>query len=223
MVLYIKFYVIGDKNDMYDFFGGTRTLVEAKAVAEKHAWEDASGERHYPKVYAARDCKDIGTPDQPFYIPFSNDILPAAEYKASIEEWCEPHAVVLIRGTYTMGMIERHNDGTAESNPPNFRIHDGGGSVAVGVVNLATMDQAKPLDLFGDFDAAGFLGKAYQELYGLASLRKPNIPDLKAVFTSVGKNSRSDCPLMDWCNKRCQDCIFHQWMEEGAEDNDAIR
>lgn len=207
-----KYYVIGDKDNRWQCYGGADAIEEAEKIAERHYWTSEDGARQYPKVYAAKDCVDCGTPTCPEMWPDSDSVIPAALIENGV--WKIPSGVFLVKGTYTFGRVTQHKDGTKEHIPAKFTPSDSGGCVLVAKVSLATMDSVAPASLFGDYQAAEYLGEA---LDLIAPSRRPDVPNLENVFKNVGKK-REECPLLEYCSNFCYDCKLHEWMTEGSED-----
>lgn len=121
--------------------------------------------------------------------------------------------IFLAKGICTLGRTQTDKDGNViASTPAQFAINDAGGSVAVGLLDPETMQPAEPVTgIFGDYDAAGYLG-AVMEL--LKPARRINIPDLKAIVQAAYLEDGNDL-LCDYCKSmNCPNCIIREWKDE---------
>ena len=122
--------------------------------------------------------------------------------------------IFLAKGHAHMGMTERDKDGNViKSTPARFEYADDGPCVAVGELDPETMEVKGDVDLYGDWDAAGYLAETMKRLN---PSRKPNIPDFKAIVRNLWKDEHVDiclhCPSFG-----CSDCIVNAWKEEDEE------
>jgi len=123
------------------------------------------------------------------------------------------NAVFLIKGTCTLGITRTDQEGNiVEDTPARFTIDDAGGSVAVGLLDPKTMKPAEPVSaIFGDWDAAGYLGEA---LNLLKPRRSANIPDFKAIIQAAYRQDGNDL-VCDYCQSlNCPNCIVREWKDE---------
>ena len=121
--------------------------------------------------------------------------------------------VFLAKGVCTLGRKQTDKDGNViASTPAQFTIHDAGGSVAVGLLDPETMQPAEPVaGIFGDYDAAGYLGAVMKFL---KPARRVNIPDLKAIVQAAYREDGNDL-LCDYCKSvNCHNCIIREWKDE---------
>ena len=81
-----------------------------------------------------------------------------------------------------------------------------GGSVAVWPLNPETMEPDSPAEIFGDWDAAGYLAKVVELI---RPNRQINIPDLEALIRAAHKDGFDLCDYCPDCN--CRDCIVNEW------------
>lgn len=94
-------------------------------------------------------------------------------------------------------------------NGPKFEPNDNGSSVIVGMLDSETKKQVGKADIFGDFNATGYLKKVLQLL---APERAINIPNFKELFVSASKDNVDMC---DYCEGlHCDNCIVCEWKEE---------
>lgn len=94
-------------------------------------------------------------------------------------------------------------------NGPKFELNDNGGSVIVGKLDSETREQVGEADIFGDFNAIGYLTKI---LEFLQPKRTVNIPNFKEMFSSAFNDNVDMC---DYCEGLHYDnCIVSEWKEE---------
>lgn len=120
--------------------------------------------------------------------------------------------IFLAKGTCTMGMTKRDEDGNiTESTQARFEFAPDGPSVAVGEMNSETYEvNSDSVAVFGDWDAAGYLTEVLQLLKPCRSL---NIPDFKFLIQEAIRKDNID--FCDYCqNPNCRDCIVKEWKEE---------
>lgn len=114
-------------------------------------------------------------------------------------------------GSAYMGVNHTDKDGNVTSSePPRWENDPKGGCIAIGKLNPETMEQDGPAEVFGDWDAAGYLARALELL---KPNRQINIPDIKAVVQAASKAGGEDffCEHCRSCN--CRDCIINEWKE----------
>lgn len=129
-------------------------------------------------------------------------------------------ALFIATATVKMGQTTTDKDGNViKSTPPSCEFDPAGGSVIVGKLKITddTMEPDGPVDVFGDWDAAGYLAHVLAEL---KPTRKVNIPDFREIVKGmVGDQFDKDCPFGEHCNAvLCRDCIVTQWIEEEADE-----
>ncbi len=118
-------------------------------------------------------------------------------------------------GRAYMGINRTDKDGNViSSEPPRWENDPKGGCIAIGKLNPETMEQDGPAEVFGDWDAAGYLARVLELL---KPNRQINIPDIKAVVQTATKAGDVDffCEHCNGCN--CRDCIINEWKEEVPE------
>ena len=72
-----------------------------------------------------------------------------------------------------------------------------------------TKEQVGKADIFGDFNATGYLKKVLELL---APERTIDIPNFKRIFAAAFND---DVNLCDYCNEfQCNNCIVSKWKEE---------
>ena len=123
--------------------------------------------------------------------------------------------IFLAKGTCTMGLGKRDKDGNiVEYTPAKFTASEDGNSIVIGKLNPETMKPAEPVDfVYGDWDAASYLGKALELLN---PRRRINIPDFKAIIQTAYKEDGNDL-ICDYCPRAgydCRDCIVKEWKAE---------
>ncbi len=125
-------------------------------------------------------------------------------------------ALFMAVGTCKLGQTKVDQEGnTVEHTQASFEPDPAGGCVVVGKLDLSGDDMKLdgPADIYGDYDAAGYLGRALEIL---SPGRKPNIPDFRKIIKGLAADSiYGDCPFIDHCEfEVCQNCIVSQWLEE---------
>lgn len=131
-------------------------------------------------------------------------------------------ALFMAVGICRMGQTTRDGEGNIiKQTPPSFEPDPKGGSVIIGRIkfNDDGIERDGPADVFGDWDAAGYLAQVMEILQ---PSRRPNIPDFKSIIKSMVKEDfDADCPFPEHCNSaNCRDCIVTQWIEELGEEDD---
>ncbi len=129
-------------------------------------------------------------------------------------------ALFIATATVRLGQTTTDKDGNAiKHTQPSCEFDPAGGSVIVGKLKITddSMEPDGPVDVFGDWDAAGYLAHVLAEL---KLTRKVNIPDLRGIVRGmVGGRFDKDCPFREHCDSVvCRDCIVNQWIEEEAEE-----
>lgn len=119
--------------------------------------------------------------------------------------------IFLARGTITLGSTKRDKDGNiVEQESARFTWDDTGGSIAVGYMDPVTKEiDEKSVEVFGDWDADGYLDETMQKLN---PVRPVNIPDFKAIAQAAYKDGTDFCDHCQGLN--CRDCIVQEWKEE---------
>lgn len=117
--------------------------------------------------------------------------------------------VFLATGHFTIGRATHDKDGNiVQSVPPKFEFADDGPCVAVGLLNHETMQQIGSAELFGDYDAANYLGRVMEYL---SPRRTPNIPDFQSIFNKMTADGINVCEYCD--GNHCGNCIVRDWEE----------
>lgn len=121
-------------------------------------------------------------------------------------------AIFLAKGTAMIGMTTTDAQGNVTSHrPPQFKIDGKGSCIAIGELDTETMKVVEPVsNVYGDYDAAGYLAK-------ILELLKPdrpiNIPDIKGIVLAL---ERENVDICDYCEDNgymCRDCIVSQWRD----------
>ena len=113
-------------------------------------------------------------------------------------------------GTCTLGRRQTDKDGRVISETPaRWEPNTAGECVAVWPVNPDTMQQTGAAEIFGDYDAAGYLAKALELLH---QNRRINIPNLEFMIRRAAMDQMDIC---DYCQNpyMCRDCIVKEWKE----------
>lgn len=99
-----------------------------------------------------------------------------------------------------------------KETPAHFDTDENGCCVAIGQFDEDTTElKINVQGLYGDWDAAGYLGAILEML---KPQRQVNLPDFKAIFKTALENGENLCK---YCQKGfggCRDCIVNQWTEE---------
>lgn len=125
--------------------------------------------------------------------------------------------IFIVKGTCTLGCMTRDKDGNIiRQTPAEFKTGQGGGSVAVGILDDETEEQIGQANIYGDWDHWGILREA---LKLLGPTRPGNMPDFEDIFREMRKEQNTtDCPFRPHCNRvSCANCICMDWMEDGEE------
>lgn len=121
--------------------------------------------------------------------------------------------IFLGTGHCQLGRTERDKHGNiTRETPARFEFAPDGPCVAIGTVDPEgrALDDALTLtDVFGDWDAAGYLARAMEYL---RPARPVNIPDFAAIIQAAIKDGVNIC---DYCQGlNCRDCAVTEWKEE---------
>ena len=110
-------------------------------------------------------------------------------------------------GTAHMGSMKTGPHGEVLSvTPARWETDPAGGCVAIWPLNPETMKPDGPAEIFGDWDAAGYLARALELL---KPTRQINVPDLEAMIRAAHKDGFDVC---NYCpDFRCNDCIVNRW------------
>ena len=130
-------------------------------------------------------------------------------------------ALIMVRGNAFLGMTTRDADGNVvEKQAPRFEYDPKGGTVAVTEIDPETMEVREPVEIFGDWDAAGYLGRA---LKIMQPSRQVNAPDLREIIREAAANGDKRL-LCDYCKaaRSCPDCIITDWVLEWEEEQEAM-
>lgn len=120
--------------------------------------------------------------------------------------------IFLCTGNCQLGRttIDKHGNIIKEI-PPLFEYTPDGPCVAIGTVELETdyvPDIFTITDIFGDYDAAGYLTRAMEHL---KPSRPLNIPDFAAIIQAAIQDGVDIC---DYCQGlNCLECAVSEWKE----------
>lgn len=128
-------------------------------------------------------------------------------------------ALFMATATVRLGQTTRDKDGNViKHTPPACEFDPKGGSVVVGKLKITDdgMEPDGPADVFGDWDAAGYLRQALEII---KPSRRHNIPNFEGIVKDmVAKSYDKDCPFLEHCGSVfCRDCVVTQWIEETEE------
>jgi len=129
-------------------------------------------------------------------------------------------ALFMAVGTCTLGQREVDKDGNVvKETQAKFEPDPKGGCVIVGRIKFTDdgMEQDGPADVFGDWDAGGYLRKALEVI---KPSRRHNLPDFERIVKGmVAESSDKDCPFFEHCSSMfCRDCVVNQWIEEVTDE-----
>ncbi len=121
--------------------------------------------------------------------------------------------IFLTTGNCYLGRRDRDENGKIiKEIPPHFEYDDNGSCVVIGKLNPDTMEQICDADVFGDFNASGYLKKA---LKLLNPQRDIDIPNFKAIVRSLLHDNIDIC---DNCfEMNCKNCIVSEWKQEDKQ------
>lgn len=129
-------------------------------------------------------------------------------------------AIFIATATVRMGQTTRDGEGNIVKHiPPSCEYDPEGSSVIVGPIRVTDdgIEQAGPAEVFGNWDAAGYLAHIME---ALKPSRPVNIPDFRKITQSMAPKGvwRGECPFLDHCDStQCRDCIVMKWVEEMGE------
>ncbi len=118
----------------------------------------------------------------------------------------------IAKGNVNLGQKQTNEAGEITKEvPASFSTDKNGCCVAIGEFDEdATELKLNIHSIYGDWDAAGYLGAI---LEALKPQRQVNLPDFKAILEAARNNGSDFC---DYCQKDiyyCRDCIVKQWEE----------
>ena len=113
-------------------------------------------------------------------------------------------------GQCHLGRTQRDKHGNIiKEIPARFEYAPGGPCVAIGTLDPKTNEVDEITDIFGDYDAAGYLARAMEHL---KPARPVNIPDFAAIVRAATKDGVDIC---DYCQGlNCRDCAVTEWKED---------
>ena len=108
-----------------------------------------------------------------------------------------------------MGRTDKDKDGNiVKETKARFEFADDGPCVAIGTVDPDTEMLHTITDIFGDWDAAGYLVRVMERL---KPTRPVNIPDFAAIIQAAIKDGVNIC---DYCQGlNCRECAVEEWKE----------
>ena len=124
--------------------------------------------------------------------------------------------IFLAKGTAKMGMCTRDGDGNiVTQTPATFTVEDTGSCIAVGTIDTETHQIKEPVSaIYGDWDAAGYLGAILQMINPSRTL---NIPDFKSLIIEAFNNGFDICEHCDPAYF-CRECVVAQWKAEAKKN-----
>ena len=124
--------------------------------------------------------------------------------------------ICIAKGTATMGHTTIGHGGEVTSQTPARWEHDpDGGCVALWTMNPETMEQETPARIYGDWQAAEYLGDVLAEL---KPRRKVNLPDFPEIVRAAMDDGVDLC---EYCRSfGCNECIVNEWKNERSKENE---
>lgn len=93
--------------------------------------------------------------------------------------------------------------------PARFEYEPGGPCVAIGTLDPKTNEVDEITDIFGDYDAAGYLARVLELL---KPARPVNIPDFADIIQSAIEDGVNIC---DYCQGlNCRECAVTEWKDD---------
>ena len=131
-------------------------------------------------------------------------------------------ALFMAHGTVHLGVIRRLEGGKEETVPPKFEEDDKGGCIIVGKAKFEDqgdsfkMVQDGPADVFGDFDAWGYIHRIVELLQPVRAINMPDFEEL------VKHQARHGGDICGGCTggRSCSDCLVQQWKDEAEEEEE---
>lgn len=125
------------------------------------------------------------------------------------------------RGDVTMGRTTTDGEGNVVKQlPAQYEEKDDGACVVIGEVNTETGELGPVTSIYGDWQAAEYLGDV---LSRIGKTRPINIPDFKAMVQKAEKDRSwgTDNIFCEKCretgNMSCRFCIVNEWKEEVSD------
>lgn len=117
-------------------------------------------------------------------------------------------------GNARMGVRRTDKDGNVTSETPaRWEPDETGGAVCIWPMNPETMQPDGAAEIFGDWDAAAYLGRALELI---KPNRQINVPDLGAMIRAAEKDGFDLCEYCRGIN--CPDCIVGTWKGESKDE-----
>jgi len=116
--------------------------------------------------------------------------------------------ISISKGNLHLGRRQVNRDGQVVSEtPPRWENDPQGACVAIVPLKDDKMEADGPAEVFGDWDAANYLGKILELLQ---PTRKTNLPDLEAMIRAAAADGVNIC---EYCQHpyMCRDCIVNKW------------
>lgn len=121
-------------------------------------------------------------------------------------------AIFLAKGNAYLGQNKTDKDGNiTESKPAHFETSDDGPCIALGKIDLDTMEVKGIECVYGDFQASGYL-QGVLDL--LQPKRKTDIPDFKGMLREARGDGFDICNYCKMDGYQCRDCIVTRWNSE---------
>ena len=122
-------------------------------------------------------------------------------------------AIFLAKGNAFLGSTKTDKEGNVtERKSPHFETSEDGPCIAIGKIDLDTMEVKGIECVYGDFQASGYLQSV---LDILQPKRHTDIPDFKGMLREAAIAEGFD--ICEYCiveGYQCRDCIVSRWKEE---------
>lgn len=124
--------------------------------------------------------------------------------------------ICIAKGTATMGHTTIGRGGEVTSREPaRWEPDPAGGCIALWTMNPETMEQETPARIYGDWQAAEYLGDVLAEL---KPHRKVNLPDFPEIVRAAMDDGVDLC---EYCQSfGCNECIVNEWKNERSNENE---
>lgn len=117
-------------------------------------------------------------------------------------------------GDATLGRCTKNAAGEIVSQTPaSWEPNPAGGCVAIAPLDPEKMEPTGAAEIFGDWDAAGYLARVLAQIH---PNRPVNLPDLPAIIKAAAKDGVDLCEYCQGFN--CSDCIMNTW--KGGNDDE---
>ncbi|MEG2175620.1 MAG: hypothetical protein RRY97_02000 [Oscillibacter sp.] len=117
-------------------------------------------------------------------------------------------------GTATLGRCTKNAAGEIVSQTPaSWEPNPAGGCVAIAPLDPEKMEPTGAAEIFGDWDAAGYLARVLEQI---RPTKPVNVPDLSAIIKAATRDGVDVCKYCKGFN--CSECIMNKW--KGGNDDE---